>query len=75
LAKSGRLFIGIAEQRVEHLQQSDPAHEGRGLIRPVAGAAADLVPVEADVDRDVPGLDAHGQSIGSRHPRHIVATP
>ena len=37
--------------------------ERLGLTVSVTGSAADLVAVEADVDRDVPGLDAHGRSI------------
>jgi hypothetical protein len=28
-----------------------------------------------DVDRDVPGLDAHGRSIRDLPVRHIVGTP
>jgi len=69
------LFVGVAEQFVERGQQSQPALEGLGPGRAVTGPAADLVPVEADVDRDVPGLDAHGRSIDRRRDRHIVGTP
>jgi hypothetical protein len=69
------LFIGVDEQSVERLQQSQPALERPGLTGAVTGPAADLVAVEADVDRDVPGPNAHGQSIGRAPVRHIVATP
>jgi hypothetical protein len=56
-------LIGVAKQSVERQQQSQPALERLGLTCAVTGPAADLVAVEADVDRDVPGLDAHGRSI------------
>jgi hypothetical protein len=66
------LFIGVAEQFVERAQQSQPALEGLGPVCAVTCPAADLVPVEVDVDRDVPGLDAHGRSIRDLPVRHIV---
>jgi hypothetical protein len=70
------LFIGVAEQFVERAQQSQPALEGLGAACAVTGPAADLVPVEVDVDRDVPVLDAHGRSIrrpaGPAHRGHPV---
>lgn len=59
LAKSRRLFLGVREQSVERQQQAQPALERPGLLAAVTDPAADLVAVEEDVDRDVPGLDAH----------------
>jgi hypothetical protein len=63
------------EQTIEHSEQAQPSAKWRRLTAAVAHVAADLVFVDANIDREVDGASRHPSSIGHEIGPRIVATP